>query len=205
MIGVLIVDDHPMIVDAWRTALEAEADVRVEAVAGDLAEARRVVGEMPPFDVVVIDIRLGEDSGFQLLPDLDLRRTAVVVVSAHGSPAYVDAAQRLGVRGFFLKTSRTADLVDAVRRVAGGSTAWDPAAIRQSAGGRWHPLSEREYGVVKAVVAGRSNSEIGGDLGIATKTVEAHLSRLYARFEVQSRAELVNRAKDEGWLDLPPR
>lgn len=205
MIRILLVDDHPMIVDAWRSAFDADPGMRVEAVASDLAGARSTVEASPPFDVVVVDIRLGDGSGFRLLPSLDLARTAVVIVSAHGSPAYVDAAQRLGARGFFLKTSQTAELVAGVRRVAGGSTAWDPEAIRQSASGQWHPLSEREYGVVQAVVAGRSNGEIGLDLGIATKTVEAHLSRLYARFGVLSRAELINRAKDEGWLDLPPR
>lgn len=205
MITVLVVDDHPLILEAWHSALGADPDISVDAVATTVPEALEAIATHPPFDIVVTDIRLGSDSGFGILPALDLLRTGVVMVSAHGSPVYVDAAQRLGVRGFFLKTSSTAAIIAGVKRVAGGSTAWDPEAMHQSAHGYWHPLSEREYLVIDAVVAGRSNSEIGLDLGIATKTVESHLTKLYTRFGVTSRIELVRKAIEEGWLDVRPR
>ncbi len=205
MISVLVVDDHPLILDAWTSAFGSDPDISVDAVATSLVGAREAIATHAPFDVIVTDIRLGDESGFRLLPAIDLARTGVVIVSAHGSPAYVDAAQRLGVRGFYLKTSTTASIVEGVKRVAGGSTAWDPEAMRQTAHDHWRPLSEREHGVVKAVVAGRSNGEVGLDLGISTKTVEAHLTRLYTRFGVSSRAELIKKAVEDGWLDLPPR
>jgi len=64
-------------------------------------------------------------------------------------------------------------------------------------------LSERELDVVRKVVEGRSNDEIGADLGIAQKTVESHLRRIFERVDVTSRTELATRALREGWLDLP--
>jgi DNA-binding CsgD family transcriptional regulator len=75
---------------------------------------------------------------------------------------------------------------------------------RETAAGRWRPLSERERDIVRLVVEGRSNDEIGRELGIARKTVETHLARLYERYGCRSRAELAVRAEREGWLDLPP-
>jgi DNA-binding NarL/FixJ family response regulator len=89
--------------------------------------------------------------------------------------------------------------------VAAGGTAFDPAVIeRETTAGRWRPLSERERDIVRLVVEGRSNDEIGRELGIARKTVETHLAHLYERYGCRSRAELAVRAEREGWLDLPP-
>lgn len=206
MISVLVVDDHPMMADAWRTALDAEPDMRVSGVATSLEEAITHIGPAGTApDVIVLDVRLGEESGFRLLDRVDLARVAVVMVSANGSPAYVDTAQRRGARGFFLKTSPTARLVEGVRLAAAGGAAWDPAALMVARERPWRPLSEREHQIVQCVVDGRSNGEIGLDLGIAVKTVETHVSRLFERFGVTSRTELVRRALEEGWLDTPPR
>lgn len=65
-------------------------------------------------------------------------------------------------------------------------------------------LSTLDLGIVAGLVAGRSNDEIAGDLGIARKTIETHLTRLFAAFGVASRTELAVRAEREGWLDVPP-
>jgi DNA-binding NarL/FixJ family response regulator len=65
-------------------------------------------------------------------------------------------------------------------------------------------LSAREFDVVRLVVDGRSNDEIGSALGIGSKTVESHLRRLFERFAVASRTELATRALREGWLEVPP-
>lgn len=205
MISVLLVDDHAMMLDAWAHALTMEPGFSVDAVVSSVADALGEITTHPPFDVVIVDVRLGDDSGFDLLPALDLDRTAVIFVSAHGSPAYVDAAQRCGARGFFLKTSTTASLVEGVKRVATGGTAWDPETMRRTAHGRWQPLSEVERRLVESLIAGRSNGEVGLDLGISTKTVESHLTKLYRRYMVETRVDLIRRALDEGWLDLPLR
>ena len=97
-----------------------------------------------------------------------------------------------------LKTAPVAELLDAIRRAAGGGLAFRvrPAGVMS--------LSACEQAVVRQVVEGRTNDEIAGQLGIATKTVETHLGRLFARARVASRTELATRALREGWLELPP-
>jgi DNA-binding NarL/FixJ family response regulator len=99
-----------------------------------------------------------------------------------------------------LKTAPLADLVGAIRRVAAGELAF---TVRPRMAGRAR-LTAREHDVVRLVVDGRSNDEIGAALGIGSKTVETHLSRIFERFGVASRTELAARAVREGWLDVPP-
>ena len=98
-----------------------------------------------------------------------------------------------------LKTAPVAELLDAVRRVASGGLAFAVRPATSTA-----RLTAREHDVVRLVADGRSNDEIGATLGIGSKTVETHLSRIFERFGVASRAELAARAVREGWLDVPP-
>ncbi len=99
-----------------------------------------------------------------------------------------------------LKTAPLAELVDAIGRVAAGGLAF---MVRPRTSGRSH-LTAREHDVVRLVTDGRSNDEIGATLGIGSKTVETHLSRIFERFGISSRTELAARAVREGWLDVPP-
>ena len=117
---------------------------------------------------------------------------AIVVLTAYDYPQYVAAAMRLGASGFVLKTAPIADLVDAIRRVAAGGLAF---GIRPT--GRPPTFTARELDVVRLVVEGCSNEEIGTALGITAKTVEAHLRRLFERLGLVSRTELATRALRE--------
>jgi DNA-binding NarL/FixJ family response regulator len=127
------------------------------------------------------------------------QKPAIVVLTAYDYPQYAAAALRLGASGFVVKTAPVAELVDAIRSAASGGLAFgrrpDPSAAA--------PVSRRELDVVRLVVDGRSNDEIGAALGITTKTVEGHLRRLFERLAVQSRTELATRALREGWLEVP--
>jgi DNA-binding NarL/FixJ family response regulator len=171
-------------------------------------EAARAVGltDASNVDVLLLDIRLGTDSGLRLLADagsdaLPARPLpAVIVLTAYDYPQDAEAALGLGAAGFVLKTAPLPELVDAIRRVASGGLAF---AVRPRTTGRAH-LTAREHDVVRLVADGRSNDEIGAALGIGSKTVETHLSRVFERFGVSSRAELAARAVREGWLDVPP-
>jgi DNA-binding NarL/FixJ family response regulator len=120
---------------------------------------------------------------------------AVVVLTSYDYPQYADAALRLGAAGFVVKTAPTAELLDAIRRAAGGGLAF---GVRP---GNGVALSAREREVLRLVVDGASNDEIGGRLGISSRTVESHLRRLFERLGVASRTELAARALREGWLE----
>jgi len=204
LIRVAIVDDHPVVREGIAALLAAQPDIDVVGGAGTVAEAVELLGRVG-VDVLLLDIRLGTDSGLRFLadaPDTADRAAAmpaVVVLSAYDYPQYAEAALRLGAAGFVVKSAPLEELVDAVKRAASGGMAF---GVRP---GRNQPrVSPRELDVVRLVVEGRSNDEVGAALGIGVKTVETHLRRLFERFELASRTELAARALREGWLDIPP-
>jgi DNA-binding NarL/FixJ family response regulator len=209
-IRVAVVDDHPVVGEGTAALLRGQPDLEVVGVALSLAAARGAgLLDAGAVDVLLLDIRLGTDSGLRLfsgatnpaIPDPATGSLpAVIVLTAYDYPQYAEAALDLGAAGFVLKTAPLAELIDAIRRVAAGGLAF---AVRPRTTGRAH-LTAREHDVVRLVAEGHSNDEIGASLGIGSKTVETHLSRIFERFRVSSRAELAARAVREGWLDVPP-
>ena len=198
-IRVAIVDDHPALREGVAAILEREPDLRIVALAGSLADARPLLTGPDAPDVIVLDIRLGGDRGLELLADRPpgATRPAIVVWTAWDLPQYATWSARAGAAGFVLKTAPTAELVTAIRRVVDGGVHF---ALRPDPGHR--DLTVREREVAAALVEGLSNDEIGARLGVSTRAVEAHLTRLYERFGVQSRTELARRLDRDGWLDL---
>jgi DNA-binding NarL/FixJ family response regulator len=202
LIRIAIVDDHPIVRDGTAAVLGAQPGIEVVGTASSVDEAIELIGR-EAIDVVLLDIRLGSDSGLRLLQE-DLGGPpgppAIVVLSAYDYPQYAEAAVRLGAAGFVIKTAPLAELLAAIERAAAGGMAFN---VRPRPG-RGSRLSARELEVVRLVVDGRSNDEIGAALGIGAKTVETHLRRLLERFEIASRTELAARALREGWLEIPP-
>lgn len=209
-IRVAIVDDHPIVRDGISSLLGGQEGVEVVGSAGSLGEARELLAR-EAIDVLLLDIRLGSESGLHLLgedavaagsPGADAPgappRPAIVVLSAYDYPQYAEAALRLGAAGFVVKTAPVRELTDAIRRAAAGGLAF---GVRPQVGSP--RLSRREREVVGLVVEGRSNDEVGSALGIGVTTVETHLKRIFERFGLRSRTELVARAIREGWLELP--
>ena len=181
--------------------LAAQPGLEVVGTAGSLADAHALIAG-GGIDVLLLDIRLGTDSGLRLLADGDVRAPdapAVVMLTAYDYPQYAEAALRHGAAGFVLKTAPLPELRDAIERAAGGGLAFAVRPGRDNA----PRCSPRELDVVRLVVDGRSNDEIGAELGIGAKTVETHLARLFERFGLASRTELATRALREGWLELP--
>jgi DNA-binding NarL/FixJ family response regulator len=204
-IRVALVDDHPVVGEGMAAVLRLQPGLEVVGVALSLDAAQRTgLTDAGAVDVLLLDIRLGTDTGLRLLSEVanqgQAPLPAVIVLTAYDYPQYAEAALGLGAAGFVLKTAPLPELVDAIRRVAAGGLAF---AVRPHTAGRVF-LTSREHDVVKLVADGRSNDEIGAALGIGSKTVETHLSRVFERFGISSRAELAARAVREGWLDVPP-
>lgn len=202
LIRVVVIDDHPVVREGTAALLAAQPGLAVVGTAGSLDEARVLLPGVEA-DVVLLDIRLGGESGLGLLGTPDpptARRPAIVVLTAYDYPQYAEAALRLGAAGFVLKTAPLAELVDAIRRAADGGLAFQ---VRPLASTAERPTA-REMDVVRLVADGLSNDEIGAALGIGARTVETHLRRLFERFAIASRTELATRALREGWLEIPP-
>lgn len=196
-IRVAVVDDHPLVGQGLASLLAREPDLEISAVGSSLADAVALLTAPDPPDILLLDVRLGDESGLDLLPAARSLTTAVIVLTAYDYPPYLAAAHRLGAAGFVVKSSPLGTLIEAIRRVAAGGLVFDRRP------GDVVSLTPRERSVVDLLVEGGSNDEIGAALGITTRTVEAHLARLFERIGVASRTELATRALREGWLDVP--
>lgn len=195
-IRIAVVDDHPVLRDGIAALLDQETDLEVVAKGGDLGAAAAILAS-PDVDVLVLDVRLGASSGLTALQGRTERRPAIVVLTAYAYEQYAQAALRMGASAFVLKSAPIQDLIAAIRTAAAGGLSFgllpgEPVA-----------LSARELDVVRLVVEGDSNDEIGVKLGIAPRTVETHLRRVFERLGVSSRTELATRALREGWMELP--
>ena len=199
-IRLIVVDDHPVVREGTAALLAAQPGIVIVGTAESIEDATDLTARVEA-DVLLLDIRLGSDSGLRLLRGPGTDGPAIIVLTAYDYPQYAEAALRLGASGFVLKTAPLPELIDAIRRVAAGGLVF---SVRPRSGPGLARLSERELDVVRLVVDGRSNDEIGARLGIGPKTVESHLRRLFERFDLASRTELATRALREGWLEVPP-
>ena len=204
-IRLVIVEDHPIVVDGLLSAFREHPEVEVVGRAATLAQARSVLATTP-CGVVLLDLRLPDGSGIDLLSDAHGRGgPAYLVLSSFLTPQYVSASIALGAGGFLLKTAPTGEILAAIGEIAAGGLAFTEDQLRASRTASWAPLTSREHDVLVGVVEGRSNDELAGDLGLSRKTIEAHVARLFARFGVASRTELAVLAERGQVLDLPHR
>jgi DNA-binding NarL/FixJ family response regulator len=201
-IRIGLIDDHPVVIGGLEAALNAIADFDVAASAGHLSDGAALLAR-DDIDVVLLDVRLADGNGLSLLRADRPARPAVIVLSSFKTTQYVSAAVRFGAQGFLLKTAPLDDVAQAIRQVAGGGS-WFTAEQLRAGATSFVTLTPRDREVLLLVLGGHSNDEIAARLRIATKTVEAQLSRLFERFGVMSRLELGLRAEREAWLDLEP-
>lgn len=202
-IRLLLVDDHPVVLEGMRAALASD-DILVIGAVGSVADAERTLATQR-VDVALVDVRLPDGSGLDLVARACRAQNhpAFLVMSSFDSPRYPDAALNVGAAGFLVKTATTEAVIRAVRRAADGDLVYDADVLAR----RTRPplqLSPRDRDIVAAVVRGMTNDEIATRLGVSVKTVERHLGRIFERASIFSRTELAARAEREGWLDLPP-
>ncbi len=208
---VFLVDDHHLFRAGVRSELGDAVDVVGEA--DDVGPAIELIGERQP-DVVLLDVHLVSGGGQDVVEAIkplypDIRFLAL---SVSDSPEDVIAVIRAGARGYVTKAISGPDLVDAVRRVAGGDTVFSPrlagfvldafAAMPDLAGGRpsvdpdLDQLSPREREVLRLIARGYTYKEVGVELRIAAKTVESHVSAVLRKLQLSSRHQLARWATD---------
>ena len=202
--AVLVVEDD----DATRTFLADNLSADgFEPLVSDTARGGLRLLETRAPDLAIVDVGLPDGSGLDLLSDL---RAAgwqrLVVLSAADDPYSVRAAFVAGAQGYLLKSASPVVVVDGVRRVLEGSVYADPAvASLLAAGLRGGPvdsgvadLSGREIEVLRLVSDGRSNKQIGEELGLSALTVKSHLARIARKLGTGDRAEMVAMAMRGG-------
>jgi two-component system response regulator NreC len=208
-ITVLIVDDHAVVRSGLHLLLDAEPDIVVVGEAGDVRTAVFEAREKHP-DVVLMDVVMPGPSGIDGVPQV-LREAPdahVLVLSMQDDPRYVREAFSAGASGYVLKEAVDAELVAAVREVAGGNRYVHPAlgarlvAAEAEARAREEadPLSEREREVMRLLALGHTNQEIAKMLYISVRTAETHRAHIMQKLRLSTRAELVRYALDQGLM-----
>ena len=198
-VRVGVVDDHPSIVAAVGGAIADTGDLALVGTARTLDDGIALASGC---DVLVCDLQLdGHAEGLRLLEAVHRLPgpPAVLLLSGFDQPSVVRAAIERGAAGFLDKGVELPVIVDAVRTVAAGGTVFSAARLESSRTARRRP-SDREIEVIRFVVDGATNAEVGARLGLSEKTVESHLRRLFDRYGVLSRTELAVLAIDEGWV-----
>ncbi|WAP57794.1 response regulator [Streptomyces sp. S465] len=207
-IGVLVVDDEPIIRAGLSAILDSQADLTVAGTAEDGEGAVEACARLRP-DVLLMDIRMPRRNGLWALAELGRRgllgpgRSQVLMLTTFDLDEYVDDALAAGASGFLLKNSSYEELTGAVRAAAAGHSALSPAVTRRiiegHLSGRQRPsdhelarlreLTERERDVLRLVGDGLSNAEIADRLVVSLHTVKTHVSRMLAKTGCQSRAQ----------------
>jgi DNA-binding NarL/FixJ family response regulator len=213
MIRVVLVDDQTLVRRGVRGLLELVPEIEVVGEASDGAEALSVVPALAP-DVLLLDIRMPRMSGIAVLEKLReadaLPPTLVLTTFDDGDAAM--AAIKAGAKGLMLKDVSLEDLTQAIRALADGRTAFQPAlteslmaAVRRSPAGPserlvGEPLTAREKEVLHLICAGYSNREIADLLGVAEGTVKNHVSNLLLKLDARDRTRAALKALQEGHL-----
>jgi two-component system response regulator NreC len=209
-IRVLIVDDHAVVRSGLRHVLDSEEGIEVVGEAGDARHAVFETREKKP-DVVLMDVVMPGKSGIEAIPDVlkDAPDAKVLVLSMQDDPHYVREAFAAGAAGYILKEAADTDVVAAVREVASGGRYVHPALgarmVAADAEERKRaeddPLSDRERAVLRLLALGHTNQEISGQLYISVRTAETHRAHIMQKLRLQTRAELVRYALENGLLE----
>ena len=146
-----------------------------------------------------IQLEAGID-GLDVVEAAQREGVRAIVLTSFDRSSLMRAAFERGASGFLDKKADPAEILAAVRAVAAGGTAFSAASL-DAARTAARPPSTREIEVIRLVQGGSTSDEIGGRLGISTRTVESHLRRLFDRYGVVSRAELAVLALSEGWVE----
>jgi two-component system response regulator NreC len=209
-VRVLIVDDHAVVRAGLKMLVDAEEDLEAVGEAGTARDAVFEARSTKP-NVILMDVMMPEQSGIEAVPQLlhEHPDAKVLVLSMQDDPRYVREAFEAGASGYVLKEAADAELVAAIREVAGGGRYVHPelgarlitAESEQRRRAEEDPLSDREREVLRLLALGHTNQEIAKQLFISVRTAETHRAHIMQKLRLSSRAELVRYALAEGLLE----
>lgn len=202
IIRIVLVDDHPLVLDGLRARLSRSDDIEVVGEANDGANALAIVRELKP-DVVLMDINMPSLNGIQSTQAiLDLYpSTIVLILSMHDDREYVNSAIESGARGYVLKSASADEMFNAIKAVSGGGIYYSPAIADQltnKTASSVDSLTEREQVILNMLASGLNNKQSAASLGISSRTVETHRRNIKKKLGLSSTPALIRYAIDSG-------
>jgi DNA-binding NarL/FixJ family response regulator len=221
-IAVMIVDDHPLVLQGLRKVLEEESDITVVGAATDGEEALEAAQRLTP-DVVLLDINLPSMNGMQVARQLkaDLPNVAIILLTAYHDENQIFHAIRAGASAYYPKEVTVDKLLSAIRQVNQGLyvieenvfsepqlAAWitehfeEIGAFWEGAEDMFMPLSDREMEILALITRGMSNKQVAVELGISHQTVKNHITSILRKLAVNDRTQAAVIALRKGWVRL---
>jgi len=215
-IRIVFAEDHVLVREGTRQLLDRHEDLEVIGEGADGIEAVELVRRLNP-DVVILDISMPRMTGIEATKRIKefAPQTSILILTAYDDDQYVFALLEAGAAGYLLKDVSGDELVLAIRAVHSGEPVLHPAIARKvldrvvqrdkapantSVDGE--SLSDRELEVLRLAARGLSNAGIAQELDLSTRTVQVHLTHIFAKLGVGSRTEAVITALRQGWFTL---
>lgn len=218
---LILADDHIMLRQGTAELLRREPDLEIVGEADTGQQAIELAQTLKP-DIVVMDVRMPLLSGIKATQQIreTLPSVQVLVLTAYDDDQYIFSLLQAGASGYLLKTAPVSELVKAIRQVRAGESPLAPTIARKVVArmvGEHQPstvagagssstsdLTAREHEVLQLLANGLSNQAMAEALFISDRTVQTHLTSIFAKMGVTSRLEAVLTAIRRGWLTLEP-
>lgn len=203
-IRVLLADDHPVVREGLAALLNRRADMDV---IGEVADGRSAVAfyQQHQPDVTLMDLRMPEMGGVEAIVTIreQFPQARIIVLTTYDGDEDIYRGLQAGAMAYLLKDTPRDELLETIRAVHAGQRRIPPEVASKLAGRITGPsLTERELDVLKLIVAGKSNREIGQTLVIAEGTVKAHVNNLLGKLGVSDRTQAVTEALRRGFVHL---
>ena len=203
-IKVLLADDHRLILEGIRRALEEVDDLEVVGEAESGSQVLPLIHQTDP-DIVLLDLRLPDMSGLACLDAIRQRYpdVKVVILSAFSDAEHIQAAFQRGATAYIVKSVNPVDLPSALRQALDQTVYQGVRVIGDVSGqaGDGLGLTERELSMLKALARGLSNQAISKEFWVTEQTVKFHLSNIYRKLGVANRTEAARFAYERGLVE----
>lgn len=204
-IRVILADDYPLIRESVRKLLSKAEGITVIGEAGDGHEALEMASTLEP-EVLVLDMEMPGLSGLKVAQQLQLKKSPVriLVISTYDDKQYIQGLLETGAAGYLVKSEITPDMIiNAIRGVARGEKNWvSPRLFHQifetPSNTSAKTLNSQEKDILRLVVMGKTDHEIGITLGLTEEQVSNHLDAIFDKLEVVSRVKAAVYAVREG-------
>ena len=206
-IRVLLVDDHPLVLDGIKSRLEDVDTIDVIGEASNGEEALLVAAEKNP-DIVVMDINMpvlnGIDAAIRFRDELPSIK--LLMLSMHDSREYITNVIKIGAKGYILKDVASTEMITAIQAVFEGKTYYSSgvtdALLNENNRKKAIPLTDREKTILRLLAEGNSNKHVARELDISVRTVETHRRNIKRKLEIKTSAGLVKYAIEHGIVEL---
>ena len=212
MIRIVVADDHTIVREGLKQLLGAADGLAIAGEARDGHEVMKAVREID-FDLLLLDMSMPGKSGIELIKQVraEKPKLRILVLSMHEERQYAIRAIRAGASGYLTKESAARQLVEAIRKVAGGGAFISAEVAEQLAlgampdakGAPHESLSDREFQVFRMIAEGKSVSDIAERLNLSAKTVSTHKANLMQKMHMETAGELIRYALAHRLVEAP--